>query len=171
MKVCFFATRVPDMCGAFLHDIDLAIELQARGHSVVWMTIDKPPEGFHGGTYRGFRFMHYSAGSTYLEGSQVWICPHAPVLPNVRRINARGFNRPIIATCHFDGRYLSITANGSTSWNEMLFFINKTMEPNYRKNITPWPNNIRTEVIRPIMHEDRITIREPFQGDCIASAC
>ena len=168
MKVCFFAPRVPDMCGAFLHDIDLAIELQARGHSVVWMTIDKPPEGFHGGTYRGFRFMHYSAGSTYLEGSQVWICPHAPVLPNVRRINARGFNRPIIATCHFDGRYLSITANGSTSWNEMLFFINKTMEANYRKNITPFPTNIvRTDIARPILHESKLKIEEEFQGEYI----
>jgi hypothetical protein len=168
MKVCFFATRVPDMCGAFLHDIDLAIELQSRGHSVVWMTLDKPPEGFQGGEYRGFRFMHYSAGSSYLESSQVWICPHAPALPNVRRVNARGYNRPIIATCHFDGRYQSITANGSSAWKEMLFFINKTMEANYRKNITPFPSNIiKTDIARPILHESKLRIEDEFEGEYI----
>ena len=78
MKIVFFATRMPDLCGAFLHDIDLGIELQSRGHSVVWMTLDKPPQGVQGGTYRGFRFMHFTAGFNYLNESQVWICPHAP---------------------------------------------------------------------------------------------
>jgi hypothetical protein len=168
MKVCFFATRVPDMCGAFLHDIDLAIELKSRGHSVVWMTLDKPREGFNGGTYRGFRFMHYSAGSSYLDSSQVWICPHAPALPDVRRVNAKGYNRPIIATCHFDGRYQSITKNGSTAWNEMLFFINKTMEASYRTNIVPFPPTIvKTDIARPILHESKLRIEDEFEGEYI----
>jgi glycosyltransferase involved in cell wall biosynthesis len=61
-----------------------------------------------------------------------------------------------------------IRGNADTKWVEMLFFINKTMEPNYRKNIIPFPPAIvKTEVIRPIMHRDKITITEPFQGDCI----
>ena len=168
MNVVFFATRVPDLCGAFLHDIDLAIELQNRGHSVVWMTLDKPPQGVQGGTYRGFRFMHFTAGTSFLESSEVWICPHAPALPGVRRVNARGFDRPIIATCHFDGRYQTITSNGSNQWKEMLFFINQTMESAFRKNIVPWPSYIvRTGVVRPILHEFKIKMDSPPDGDCI----
>jgi len=168
MKVIFFANKMPDLCGAFLHDIDLAIELQKRGHSVVFMTIKIPKEGFNGGTYRGFRFMNYSANTSFLDTSDIWICPHAPVLPEVRRINGRGYNRPIIATCHYDGNYTTITANYNPKWNEMLMFINSIMEPNYRNNIKPWPSNIiRTEVIRPIMHREKIVIPEPFQGEYI----
>jgi len=168
MRVLFFATRMPDLCGAFLHDIDLAIELQKRGHQVAFMTTDRPKEGWNGGTYRGFRFMHYTAGTELLESSQVWICPHAPALPVVRKINSRGLDRPMIATCHFDGRYNSIKDNITGGWKEMLFFINHTMEANFRSNTVPWPSTIvRTEVIRPIMHEDKIKI-EPFPtGDMI----
>lgn len=168
MKVLFFANKMPDLCGAFLHDVDLALELQRRGHQVVFLTIKIPKEGYNGGTYRGFRFMHYTAASSFLDTSDVWICPHAPVLPEVRKINDRNYDRPIIATCHYDGNYLTIPANAKNKWSEMLLFINKTMEPNYRKNITPWPSSIvKTAVIRPIMHRDKITINEPFKGDCI----
>ena len=168
MKVLFFATRMPDLCGAFLHDIDLAIELQKRGHQVAFMTTEKPKEGWNGGVYRGFRFMHYTAGSELLESSQVWICPHAPALPVVRKINGRGLDRPMIATCHFDGRYNSIKDNVTGGWKEMLFFINHKMETNFRANVVPWPSTIvRTEVIRPIMHEDKIKM-DPFpSGDMI----
>jgi hypothetical protein len=50
----------------------------------------------------------------------------------------------------------------------MLCFINRIMETNYRRNISPWPSQIaRTETIRPILHRDQIVIPEPFQGDCI----
>jgi len=112
--------------------------------------------------------MHYTAGTELLESSQVWICPHAPALPVVRKINSRGLDRPMIATCHFDGRYNSIKDNITGGWKEMLFFINHTMEANFRSNTVPWPSTIvRTEVIRPIMHEDKIKI-EPFPtGDMI----
>jgi glycosyltransferase involved in cell wall biosynthesis len=42
------------------------------------------------------------------------------------------------------------------------------METNYRKNIAPWPSQIKeTHAIRPLMHRDKIEISEPFQGDCI----
>lgn len=169
MKVLFFANRMPDLCGAFLHDIDLATELQRRGHQVVFLTIKVPPEGFNGGYYRGFRYMNYSAATSFLESSEVWICPHSPILPDVRKINSRGYNRPIIATCHYDGSYTLIVGNSrGAEWKEMLFFINNVMEANYRKNIAPWPSQIvRTEVVRPILHENQIVIREPFQGDCI----
>jgi glycosyltransferase involved in cell wall biosynthesis len=168
MKVLFFANRMPDLCGAFLHDIDLGIELQKRGHQVVFLTIKIPREGFNGGTYRGFRFLHYSAASSFLDTSDVWICPHAPVLPDVRKLNSRGYNRPIIATCHYDGNYNTIRYDGNAQWNEMLLFINGIMEANYRKNITPWPSQIRrTDTIRPLMHRDKIEILEPFRGDCI----
>jgi glycosyltransferase involved in cell wall biosynthesis len=112
--------------------------------------------------------MHYSAGSSFLDTSDVWICPHAPVLPDVRKLNTRGYNRPIIATCHYDGNYTMITGNGGRGWSEMLCFINRIMEANYRRNISPWPSQIvRTETIRPILHHDQIVIPEPFQGDCI----
>ena len=168
MKVLFFANRMPDLCGAFLHDIDLGIELQKRGHQVVFLTIKIPKEGMNGGTYRGFRFIHYTAASSFLDTSDVWICPHAPVLPDVRKLNDRAYNRPIIATCHYDGNYNTIRYTGSAQWSEMVLFINGIMEANYRKNITPWPSHIRrTDTIRPLMHRNKIEITEPFRGDCI----
>ena len=159
---------MPDLCGAFLHDIDLAAELQTRGHQIVFLTIKIPREGYNGGHYRGFRFVHYTAASSFLDTSEVWICPHSPILPDVRKINSRGYNRPIVATCHFDGNYTSITKNSAPSWSEMLLFINSIMEVNYRKNIVPWPSQIRTtQAIRPLMHRSKIEIAEPFQGDAI----
>ena len=159
---------MPDLCGAFLHDIDLATELVRRGHQVVFLTVMVPPTGVNGGTYRNFRYIHYSAASSFLDTSNLWICPHAPILPEVRKLNARGYNRPIVATCHYDGNYTMITGNSGRSWVEMLCFINGIMETNYRKNISPWPSQIvRTEAIRPILHRDQIEILEPFQGDCI----
>ena len=168
MKVLFFANRMPDLCGAFLHDIDLAIELQKRGHMIVFLTIKVPKEGFTGGEYRGFRFLHYTAASSFLDSSNVWICPHSPILPDVRKINSRGYNRPIIATCHFDGNYDSIRNNSKNDWSELLLFINSIMEVQYRKSITPWPSQIaQTETIRPLIHRNKIEILEPFRGDCI----
>jgi glycosyltransferase involved in cell wall biosynthesis len=168
MKVLFFANRMPDLCGAFLHDIDLAIELQKRGHMIVFLTIKVPKEGYSGGEYRGFRFLHYTAASSFLDTSNVWICPHSPILPDVRKINSRGYNRPIIATCHYDGNYNMIRMNGKNDWSELLLFINSIMEVQYRKNIIPWPSQIaQTETIRPLMHRNKIEILEPFHGDCI----
>jgi hypothetical protein len=168
MKVLFFANKMPDLCGAFLHDIDLGLELLKRGHQVVFLTVKVPKEGFNGGHYRGFRFMHYSAASSFLDTSDIWICPHAPVLPEVRKLNDRGYNRPIIATCHYDGNYNTLRYTGTAKWSEMVLFINKIMEANYRKNITPWPAQIRrTDSVRPLMHREKIEILEPFRGDCI----
>jgi glycosyltransferase involved in cell wall biosynthesis len=171
MKILFFAGRMPDLCGAFLHDIDLGIELQKRGHDVVFMTLEVPKEGVNGGVYRSFKFMHYTANSTLLDSSQVWICPHAPALPEVRKINARGYHRPIIATCHFDGNYRAIIQNNpgrNVKWVEMLMFVNSIMEINYRNAVVPWPPNIvRTAMVRPILHENKIAITEPFQGEHI----
>jgi len=166
MKICFFANRMPDMCGAFLHDIDLATELQKRGHSIVFLIIKKPAEGYNGDTYRGFRFLHYTAALTYLEASQMWICPHSPILPEVRRINSRGYYRPIMATCHFDGNYTAISGNADTRWSECLLFVNKVMQENYYANIKPFPPSIvRTDTVRPIMHRHQIVITEPFKGE------
>lgn len=168
MKVLFFSNKMPDLCGAFLHDIDLGTELLRRGHQVVFLSMKIPRSGYNGGTYRGFRYLHYSAGTSFLDTSDIWICPHAPILPEVRALNRRGYNRPIIATCHYDGNYTMITGNGGRGWSEMLCFINSIMEANYRRNITPWPAQItRTETIRPILHQDQIVIPEPFRGDCI----
>ena len=165
MRVVFFANRMPDLCGAFLHDVDLATEFQKRGHQAVFLIIQKPKEGYNGGNYRGFPFMHFSAGQQYLDASDIWVCPHSPVLPEVRRLNNRGYHRPIVATCHYDGNYLSITKNYSPVWKEMLLFINQTMEPNYRKNIVPWPSSIvRTDVVRPILHREQILIEGDDQG-------
>lgn len=171
MKILFFAGRMPDLCGAFLHDIDLGIELQKRGHEVTFMALEVPKEGVNGGMYRSFRFMHYTANSSFLDSSQVWICPHAPALPEVRKINARGYHRPIIATCHFDGNYKAIIQNNpgrNVKWVEMLMFVNSIMEINYRNAVVPWPPNIvRTAMVRPILHENKIAITESFQGEHI----
>ena len=171
MKALFFCRKMPDLCGAFLHDVDLALELLKRGHQVVFLTILIPKEeGYNGGYWNGFRFMHYTAASSFLDTSEVWICPHSPILPDVRKLNNRGYNRPIIATCHFDGNYTAITGNipPRPEWAEMLFFINRVMEPNYRKNISPWPPQIRrTELVRPILHREKIVIPDEFKGDCI----
>ena len=168
MRVLFFANRMPDLCGAFLHDIDLAIEFQKRGHTAAFLTIEKPKEGYNGGIYRGFRFMHYSAGGSLLDTSDIWICPHAPVFPHLRKINSRGYNRPIVVTCHFDGRYNSLTFLASDKWSEMVLFINSSMEANFRKNIPQFPRSIaRTGIVRPIMHESKIVMDSPPDGDAI----
>lgn len=160
---------MPDLCGAFLHDVDLATELQRRGHQCMFLFIElKRDTNVNGGEWRGFRYMHYSAGGSYMETSDIWICPHSPCLPDVRRINKWSYNRPIIATCHFDGRYDCLVRNHSTSWPEMLLFINRTMEKYYRQNVAPWPPAIKeTNVVRPIMHREQIEITEEFAGDCI----
>jgi glycosyltransferase involved in cell wall biosynthesis len=168
MKVVFFANRMPDLCGAFLHDIDLATEFQKRGHMTVFMTIEKPKEGYNGGIWRGFRFMHYSAGSSFLDSSELWVCPHAPCLPYVRKFNSRGYNRPIAVTAHFDGRYSVLTDQASTKWVEMFLFINRTMEANFRKHVNPFPSLIvRTGVVRPLMQEDKVRMNPPPEGDMI----
>lgn len=159
---------MPDMCGAFLHDIDLATELQKRGHTIAFMIITKPKEGYNGDNYRGFRFIHYTAATSFLDTSEIWICPHSPILPTVRKINSRGYYRPIIATCHFDGNYTAISGNADTRWSEMLMFVNKVMQQNYFDKIKPWPSSIvRTETVRPILHRNQIVISEPFQGEYI----
>ena len=168
MRVLFFANRMPDMCGAFLHDIDLAIEFQKRGHSVSFLTIEKPKEGYNGGVYRGFKFAHYSAAGNLLDTSEIWICPHAPVLPYVRKVNSRGYNRPIVTTCHFDGRHENITTLASNDWAEMVLFINSRMETSFHRSIPQFPRSIaRTGVIRPIMHESKIVMDAPPDGDAI----
>ena len=168
MRVLFFANRMPDLCGAFLHDIDLATEFQKRGHTVAFLTIERPKEGYNGGVWRGFRFMHYSAGGILLEASDLWICPHAPCLPHVRKVNSRGYNRPIAVTAHFDGRYTVLTDLASTKWVEMFLFINHTMEGNFHKQVNPFPPMIvRTGVVRPLMHEANICMDSPPNGDMI----
>jgi hypothetical protein len=46
MRLIFFAGRMPDLCGAFFHDIDLATELVRRGHEIVFLTVlEIPKEG------------------------------------------------------------------------------------------------------------------------------
>lgn len=168
MRVVFFANRMPDLCGAFLHDIDLATEFQRRGHMTVFLTIEKPKEGYNGGTWRGFRFMHYSAGSSFLDSSELWVCPHAPCLPYVRKVNSRGYNRPIAVTAHFDGRYNVLTDLASNKWVEMFLFINHTMESHFHKHVNPFPQSIvRTGVVRPLMQEDKIRMETPPDGDMI----
>lgn len=170
MKVLFFARKMPDLCGAFLHDVDLALELLKRGHQVVFLTVHRPKEGYSGGYWQGFRYMHYSAATSFLDSSDIWICPHSPILPDVRKLNRFGYNRPIVATCHFDGNYTAITINSppKQDWVEMLFFINRVMEPHYRKNISPWPIQIvSTETVRPILHREKVCFEEGPQGDCI----
>ena len=159
---------MPDLCGAFLHDIDLGLELQRRGHTVVFLTIVLPKIRYAAGNYRGFTYMHYSAGERYLETSDIWLCPHSPILPDVRKLNARWYKRPIVATCHFDGNYEALMKQHNASLNEMILFINSIMESSFRKQIVPWPPSVKaTAAIRPIMHRDKIVISEPFQGDSI----
>ena len=161
---------MPDLCGAFLHDIDLALELLKRGHQVVFLTILRPTEGYNGGYWQGFRFMHYTAATSFLDTSDIWVTPHSPILPEVRKLNKRGYNRPIVATCHFDGNYTAVVGNSPLrgEWNEMLCFINQIMEKQYRKNIAPWPPQIsRTETIRPLVHREKIVFDNDGTGDMI----
>ena len=168
MRVLFFANRMPDLCGAFLHDIDLAAELQKRGHSTAFLTIEKPKEGYDGGYWRGHRFAHYSAAGSMLDSSELWICPHSPCLPYVRKLNDRGYHRPIAVTAHFDGQYRVLNHLASNKWVEMLLFINNTMEAHFRKDINPFPSMIvRTGVVRPLMNEAKIKMDTPPDGDAI----
>jgi glycosyltransferase involved in cell wall biosynthesis len=53
-------------------------------------------------------------------------------------------------------------------WAEMLCFINRVMETQYRKNITPWPIQIaKTETVRPILHREKVCFEGGPQGNCI----
>jgi len=161
---------MPDLCGAFLHDIDLALELLKRGHQVVFLTILKQAEGYNGGYWQGFRYMHYSAGTSFLDSSDIWITPHSPILPDVRKLNRYGYNRPVVATAHFDGNYTAISGNSPPrpEWAEMLCFINRVMEPQFRANIKPWPPQIgRTEVVRPLLHREKVMFENDGSGDRI----
>lgn len=170
MKVLVFARKMPDLCGAFFHDVDLSTELLARGHQVVFLTFQRPVEGYTGGTWKGFRYLHYSAATSYLESSDVWVCPHSPILPQVRKLNQFGYHRPIVATCHFDGNYTAITGNSPRrqEWVEMLLFINRVMEPQYRASISPWPSQIvQTDVVRPILHRSMIVMEDASHGTAI----
>jgi glycosyltransferase involved in cell wall biosynthesis len=168
MRVLFFANRMPDLCGAFLHDIDLAAELQKRGHAVAFLTIEKPKEGYDGGYWRGHRFAHYSAAGSMLDSSELWICPHSPCLPYVRKLNDRGYHRPIAVTAHFDGQYKVLTHLATNKWSEMLLFINHVMEGHFRREINPFPSMIaRTAVVRPLMNEAKIKMDTPPDGDAI----
>jgi glycosyltransferase involved in cell wall biosynthesis len=136
----------------------------------VFLTITKPTEGYTGGYWQGFRYLHYSSATSFLDTSDIWVCPHSPILPDVRKLNRFGYNRPIVATCHFDGNYTAITGNSPQrqDWVEMVCFINRVMEPQYRKNIKPWPLQIvKTETVRPILHREKVCFEGGPQGDRI----
>jgi glycosyltransferase involved in cell wall biosynthesis len=168
MRVLFFANRMPDLCGAFLHDIDLATELQKRGHSCTFLTIERPKEGYEGAHWRGWRFLHFSAAGPLLDNSELWICPHSPCLPYVRRLNARGYHRPIAVTAHFDGQYKVLTHLASTKWVEMLLFINQIMESHFQREVNPFPSMIvKSGVVRPLMNEAKIRMDSPPDGNAI----
>jgi len=103
-----------------------------------------------------------------LDNSELWICPHAPCLPYVRKLNSRGYNRPIAVTAHFDGQYKVLTSLASNDWCEMFLFINHIMEGHFRREVNPFPPTIvRTGIVRPLMNEAKIRMDEPPNGDMI----
>lgn len=114
-----FVADVPDVSGAFFSDLRLAHELQSRGH-VVTLISTAPVRSFSGGVFQGFHWKPYQAAGRELDQSQVWLAPHFPAAPTIRKLNG-GFRRPILFTLHFAGAPEMFSSTIPVTWKEAFF--------------------------------------------------
>jgi glycosyltransferase involved in cell wall biosynthesis len=167
MKIVFFANKMPDPCGAFFHDYWLARSLQARGHSIVFVTVSsKFPRK---GTYRGVQFVYYENAGSELFASNMWSSPHFPFLNTVRRLNEQ-YEKPLVVTMHFgEDRSAILNCPRSGVWGEFLWFVSKHISDNILQN--PIASSFKeTHIVRPVIIESEIRLFSKPQrptGDCI----
>jgi glycosyltransferase involved in cell wall biosynthesis len=168
MKVIFFAQMMPDPCGAFFHDVILSRALQARGHSVHWITVGKkfPRQG----VYKGLNFSFYENSGKVIASADILCCPHFPFLPMVRKLN-EAYEKPIMVTMHYGEDTLYIeNCPRAGNWAEFLYFVSPHIEQNVRSICKINPCFIETGLVRPMFLEQDITLFTPPNrptGDCI----
>ena len=169
MKVVFFAQSMPDPCGAFFHDIVFAKELQRRGHTANFVTINRTQE--KQGVYRGIQWKHFSISERELNAANIWCSPHFPFLKTVRRLNEK-FQRPVLITMHFGEDRDSITTEYSRAgkWAEILWIVSDHIK-NFIMTTTQLCSTIKAcESVRPLMIENEVKFQDRGilpPGDCI----
>ncbi len=119
MHIIMFVADVPDVSGAFFSDLRLAREFQSRGHVVTLVSTGRL-KSYAGGTYQGFRWKPYQSAGRELDQSQLWMAPHYPAAPLIRKLNG-GFRRPILFTLHFAGAPEMFQAPAQVSWKEAFW--------------------------------------------------
>jgi hypothetical protein len=165
MRVLFFAQVMPDPCGAFFHDIILARSLQARGHSVHFITVGaKFPRK---GVFRGIPFSYFEVSGNEMQGADIYCCPHYPFLPFVRKLNER-YEKPIAVTMHY-GEDTDAIANckRSGNWAEFLWFVSPHIQEKVSASIKISPSFIETGIVRPTFIENEISMGGAPTGECI----
>jgi len=169
MKVVFFAQIMPDPCGAFFHDVAIAKELQRRGHTISFVTINRG-RGPIRGVYRGLSWVYYTNAENELNGASVWSTPHFPMMNIVRRLNER-FQKPLVVTMHFGEDVSTVGPYARVGkWTDILWIISNHIR-NHVVNTVPLSPTFRiVEAIRPAMIENEIKFNERGTaptGDCI----
>jgi glycosyltransferase involved in cell wall biosynthesis len=169
MKVVFFAQIMPDPCGAFFHDVAIAKELQRRGHTVTFVTINRG-RGALRGVYRNLPWVYYTNAENELNAAGVWSSPHFPMMKIVRRLNER-FQKPLVVTMHFGEDVANVAPyTRAGQWTDILWIISNHIR-NHIVNTIPLSPSFRiVEAIRPAMIENEIKFHERGTiptADCI----
>lgn len=138
MFIAFFECAIPDRCGAFFSDLCLARELRRRGHSVILIDCGRT-RNFAGGEYEGFRWKPAVTAGKELDQTHVWISPHSPHGPTVRRLNA-SYRRPIIFTLHFGAAKNMFYSPVPISWPEYFWHVNEGIPKKLLNDV--WPSQV-----------------------------
>ena len=168
MRIVFFAQGMPDPCGAFFHDVILARALQAKGHSVTFVTTaTKFPKR---GVYRGLPFVHYEVSGRELETADLWSTPHNPMLPFVRKLN-NTYEKPLVVNMHYgeDRQHIEKCVRHG-NWAEFLWFVSDHIRQKVLDTITPAPSFKDMYTFRPTFIESDVrlyTAPQRPEGDCI----
>jgi hypothetical protein len=156
MKVVFFANYMPDACGAYFHDVAIAKLLQARGHTVSFVTIGRNKSPIRG-EYRGLPWVYYTNAEHEMRSADIWSSPHFPILKIVRKLNGR-FHKPIVITMHFGENIEELPWH--PDWAEFLWIISNHITGSVRFRIGTSPHFKTIEPIRPIMIENEVKFQE-----------
>ena len=160
---------MPDPCGAFFHDIAFAKELQRRGHTVNFVTVQRANLPIRG-TYRSINWVYYTNAEAEMRGASLWMSPHFPFLKLVRRLNER-FQKPLVITMHFGENTENVTKyNRTGEWAEFLWVVSKHICDYVKANVALSPTFRTVENVRPIMLQDEIKFNDRGNlptGDCI----
>lgn len=147
---------MPDACGAFFHDIAIAKVLQARGHTVTFVTTARGNYPIRG-EYRGLPWVFYTNGEHEMAGAHIWSTAHFPTLKIVRRLNGR-FHKPVIVTMHFGENIEELP--WKPDWAEFLWIISNHITDSVRSRIGNEHHFKTIEPIRPIMIENEVKFQE-----------
>lgn len=158
MKVIIFCNVLPDICGAFFHDVTAGQFLRSKGHTVTFIMIGRVPRQALSGIYQGLPYKHFSIADTELRASDIWTSPHHPIIPVVRRLNEK-FQKPLVITAHF-GEALHVfnpySQNGK--WAEGILTISNHIKQ-YLESRAPLQSPFRRiDVMYPIVVEREIAL-------------